>query len=179
MARILCVQAGLALAFMATAPAWAAPFGTSANVGVNGPQYESESANDADPFASSAQAALTGYNDFAASGLAYAYLGKLGVKSSVALNNYTPSDIFANSTSALSSASFTDALTKDSNDPIGFAKITLELSGSVTGNGGATGLFSDSRFGLSFFASSQDGASLAKFDLVSFLSPIRSPAHRC
>lgn len=156
--------------FLATPALAAGPNHTSARVIINGPQFESAIALQQNPFASAVQADLPAGSSGLASAGAYAFLGKLGTRAEVGLANYTPDPGFANSAGAVAVASFTDSLTGVSVDPIGFAKIGLQISGSVPGQGGLTGNFGDSRFGVTFGAASADGQRQARFDLLTLIS---------
>lgn len=169
------VGATAAISVMVAAQAGAAaPAHTSARVIVSGPQSQQAIDLEQDLFGSTAQATLPDAPDHYASAFAYAFLGKLGTSSEVALNNLVPDDAFSNAASAIAVASFTDVLSVASIDPVGYAKVTLQISGDILGFGGATRNFGDSRLGVAFSATSADGQHFARFDLLStiFANPV-------
>jgi len=55
-------------------------------------------------------------------------------------------------------------------DPVGFAKIKIQVDGSVAGGGGTAGVFGGSRFNLSLFAVSSDNAYSSRFILQTLIS---------
>jgi hypothetical protein len=156
--------------FLATPALAAGPNLTSARVIVSGPQFENAIALDQNPFASTAEASLPPGSSGSAGAKAYAFLGKLGTRAEVGLAGYTPDPGLGNSASAIAIAGFTDSLTAVSVNPFNLAKVSLAISGSVPGNGGLTGNFGDSRFGVTFGAASADGLRQARFDLLTLIS---------
>ena len=98
------------------------------------------------------------------------FLGKLGTKAEAELVNHVPDLVSSNGASAIATASYIDVLTGVSADPIGFAKITLKIDGSVSGNSGSSRNFGDSRFSVTFTAAKEGNLDNARFDLLSLIS---------
>ena len=149
----------------------AAQSNTSARAQVSGPQSGFvPPAFQSGPNLSTANVQLPANSTETATSFALADFGLLKASTAVSLTNYVHDPMGFNTAFALATASFTDTLTGVSVDPVGFAKITLQIDGSVLGNGGITRVFGDSRFGVSFTASSNDNNYAARFDLLSLIS---------
>jgi|GEM_PF-1990671 len=160
-----------ALALLAAAPVLAAPASTSARAQASGPQSGFvPTVSQSGPGSSTAALALPANSTEAASAFALADFGLLKASTSVSFTNYVHDPMGLNSVFALANASFSDTLTGVSVDPVGFARITLQIDGSVFGDGGLTRVFGDSRFGVFFTASSNDNNHSARFDLLSLIS---------
>jgi hypothetical protein len=159
------------LALTAAAPALAAPATTQARASIAGPPADFQQVTSppgASP--STAQLQLPANNTQTASAFGFADFGKLKAATSVSFNDYVYDINNYNGVYAFASATFADTLTGATIDPVGFAKIKVQVDGSVAGGGGTAGIFGDSRFNLSFFATSSDNEYFSKFLLQTLIS---------